>query len=253
MEGEAHLLGQPPKPGKRAVVVDFGLGDRPDTTLELLDALRAVAPHLHVIGIDHDGDRVDAARMLAPELDVRLGDLGFAREPDDEIRLIRAMNVLRQGEEDGALKAHQILGANLIEGGLLIEGSSDLAGGVLVAHLLRRRDGQTRREAMAFATDFSRGFSPLLFRDWLPRDLRRRMKEGEGIHTFLSDWNNAFEQIRRGQTRHSKGLFLESIVALGKKLGSDLDARWASWGLLIWRPKGGVPYPSRLWGSGSHT
>ena len=113
----------------------------------------------------------------------------------------------------------------------------------MVTHLLRRRGKVIHREGLLFATDFSRGFSPLLFRDWLPRDLRRRVKSGEGIFSFLMGWQNAFERIRQEGARDPAGLFDLSIAELVREKGEEVDTRWASSGLLIWRPEGGVPYP----------
>lgn len=94
------------------------------------------------------------------------------------------MNVLRGYREEDVEPARLMMREGLVDDGLLIEGSTDTEGHVLVAHLWRG----SRRELL-FHTDFSRGFSPWLFRDWLPRDLRRGVKPGTSIHALLSDWD----------------------------------------------------------------
>lgn len=110
--------------------------------------------------------------------------------------VVRAMNVLRGYREEEVPAIHAALGAGLVEGGLLLEGSTDTEGHVSVVSLLRRRAGGLVREALLFHTDFARGFSPWLFRDWLPRDLRRRAQPGTAIHSLLSRW----EERTHGRT-----------------------------------------------------
>ncbi|MBL8909585.1 MAG: hypothetical protein JNM17_02670 [Archangium sp.] len=104
------------------------------------------------------------------------------------ISVLRAMNVSRGMREDEVPAFRAALAAFVIEGGLLIDGSTDTEGAVMAAWLLRKRSGELVRESLLFHTDFSRGFSPWLFRDWLPRDLRRNVKSGTWIHDALTRW-----------------------------------------------------------------
>ena len=98
------------------------------------------------------------------------------------------MNVLR-GVRAGEVDGHrQTLAAALVEGGLLIEGSTDTEGHVLCAWVFERAGGALREQALLVFTDFSRGFSPWLFRDWFPRDLRRSVTAGTPMHALLSRW-----------------------------------------------------------------
>lgn len=156
----------------RGCVVDLGYGLTPVTT----EALARAVPGVRVVGVDrHAGE--------SSGVELRVG--GFETcEALAPVAIVRAMNVLRGYREEEVEPAREVMRRGMIDGGLLVEGSTDTGGHVLVAHL-RRGD---RRELL-FHTDFTRGFSPWLFRDWLPRDLRRGVKPGTWIHAALTDWD----------------------------------------------------------------
>lgn len=104
----------------------------------------------------------------------------------------------------------------------------------MTAHLLRRAGDAVVREALLFQTDFGSGFAPVVFRDWLPRDLRRRVKPGEWIYDLFSKWTSAWESVRTDDPR-------ASFVASVKALGPEFDGAMADRGFVIYRPAGGVP------------
>ncbi len=184
----------------RGAVVDVGFGLTPVTTLELALAVRGVTPALRVIGVEREAHE-------APGLELLVGDFGTCATLGPTA-VVRAMNVLRGYREDEVAAIHEALGAAVIDGGLVIEGSTDTGGCVTAAWLLRKRGGALHREALLLHTDFSRGFSPWLFRDWLPRDLRRRAHVGTAVHTLLADW----ELRARGTgATEPKARFLESL------------------------------------------
>jgi hypothetical protein len=165
----------------RGAIVDVGYGETPVTTVELARAVRAVNPSLRVVGVE----RKPAA---SAELELVEGDFSTCAALGPTA-VVRAMNVLRGYREDEVPAIHEALGAALVEGGLCLEGSTDTEGHVTVAWVLRRRSSVLVREGLLFHTDFTRGFSPWLFRDWLPRDLRRRAGPGTAIHAALSQWD----------------------------------------------------------------
>ena len=167
----------------RGAIVDVGYGQTPVTTLELARAVRAVNSSLRVVGIE----AVPASAQQA-EVELITGDFSTCARLGPTA-VVRAMNVLRGYREDEVPAIHEALGAALVEGGLVLEGSTDTEGHVMVAHLLRRRGIRLVREALLFHTDFTRGFSPWLFRDWLPRDLRRSARPGTPIHALLTRWD----------------------------------------------------------------
>jgi hypothetical protein len=152
------------------------------------------------------------------------------------------MNVLRTYREEEVAPAHALLGATLIEGGLLLEGSADPTGAILTAHLLRRRQGALHKEALLLFTDFSKGFAPLLFRDWLPRDLRRRVRPGEPIHALLQTWTDAWSPLR---TAHPdpRAAFSASVQALARVL-PEVDVRWHSRGYVLFHSPCAPPEPA---------
>lgn len=240
LDAERPLLLAPPP---AAAFVDVGFGEHPFTTLESARALRAVHPSLPVLGLDRDPARAAAAQPHA-DGPTRFLEGGFEALADlGPLRIVRAMNVLRTYREAEVSTAHALLGAHLMEGGLALEGSADPEGAILTCHLLRRRGETLHREALLFFTDFSHGFAPLLFRDWLPRDLRRRVVPGEPIHAFFTAWTQAWSQVREAAP-DPRAAFTASAQTLATRLpGVEADPRWTSRGYLLYRPPSGIPQP----------
>ncbi|MDP1827258.1 MAG: hypothetical protein Q8L48_28550 [Archangium sp.] len=221
----------------RGVIVDVGYGESPVTTLELAHAVREVTPSLRVVGVERkrgqaafgQGSQVHNRRAqsslspLSPSsLELVEGDFGSCATLGPTA-VVRAMNVLRGYREEEVPAIHAALGAALVEGGLVLEGSTDTDGHVTVAHLLRRRGGRLVREALLFHTDFSRGFSPWLFRDWLPRDLRRRATPGTAIHELLKRWE---AQAKGGDPR---ARFLSSVRGIVDASPWEMEHGFARW------------------------
>ncbi|MGD8862322.1 MAG: methylase [Myxococcales bacterium] len=226
-----------------APVVDLGLGDRPATTLELLALLRSAGSTAPLIAVDHEPERVTTARALAEgRIDARLGGFELPLSPGERPRLVRAMNVLRGYPEAQVPVAHASMAAPLLPGGLLVEGSTCTEGHVLVAHLMRRGADRIEDRGLLFATDFARGFAPMLFRDRLPRDLRRRVRPGEPIHDFLTAWQRAFDAVRAGGVRAPAETFTASVerlrcTAWPVEVGATLPGA----GAVVWRVGGSDP------------
>lgn len=213
------------RPG--GVVLDVGFGAEPVTTLELAAAARAVTPDLEVVGVERDAARVgevEGVRLVRGDF-ASLAALGPAC-------LVRVMNVLRGYREDEVPAIHAALGAATAEDGLVLEGSADTEGHVTTAWVLSKRGGALVRDALLFHTDFSRGFSPWLFRDWLPRDLRRRVKPGEPVHALLSAWAAAVEAL--GPGREPRARFEESLGAM-RAQGLEASAWERANGYARWR------------------
>lgn len=177
----------------RGVLLDVGYGQAPVTTLEWARSARALNPALKVIGLERRPGTHD-------ELELREGDFSTCAS-FGPAAIIRAMNVLRGYREAEVPSIHAALGAALVEGGLVVEGSTDTEGHVTVAWLLRKRGEALHKEALLFHTDFSRGFSPWLFRDWLPRELRRRAQPGTAIHALLTRWDERAKRVGEKEPR----------------------------------------------------
>lgn len=239
---ERALLARDEGPWRGAAVVDLGFGEHPWTTLESARAFREINPNLRVLGVELDPSRVEvAAAHVDPLTEFRQGGFELPLRPGEAVRLIRAMNLLRGYPAESIPEIHRTLGDALLEGGLLVEGSTDTPGAVLTAHLLRRGPAGIEREALLFHTDFTRGFAPLLFRDWLPRDLRRRVRPGEPIHDFFAAWTAAWQGARASSRAAPPEAFRLSGLAFAERLaGVSTDAWLLGNGYLLWRPPGGV-------------
>lgn len=242
---EHALLSRRDGPWATAVFVDVGFGEHPWTTLESAEAFRALHPGLTVIGVELDSERALAASAHADGLThFRQGGFALPLGEDEPARLVRAMNLLRQGPPERVPEVHRTLGGYLLPSGLLVEGSADPTGAILTAHLLRRgpdADAPLVREALLFHTDFRHGFAPMLFRDWLPRDLRRRVRPGEPVHAFFSEWVSAWEAARAAGHTAPPDAFREAALRLAARTGEVATEAWLlERGCLVWKPEGGV-------------
>lgn len=219
-----------------APFIDVGFGEQPLTTLESAVALREVNPSLTVLGVESDVQRALAAAPFEslPETRFVRGDFGVLPLLP-KARVIRVMNVLRSHQEEEVAAIHALLGAALVEGGVVLEGSADEAGDILTAHVLRREGAAMKREALLFFTRFTHGFAPALFRDWLPRDLRRRCKPGEWVHAFFGQWTQVWEATR---TADAPASFVAAVNAL-RQSGEPVEL--VAEGMMVWRPADGVP------------
>lgn len=202
--------------GRGGLVVDVGFGESSVTVAALAGAVRRIHPGLEVLGLEREPSRVAAAAAAAPggagvgAGRVRLMAGGFeVLSALSDVLVVRAMNVLRAYRAEDVPAAHRALGACLGEGGLLLEGSTDTAGHVTASHLFRRRGPVLRWEGLLLLTDFSRGFSPWLFRDWLPRDLRRSVAPGTVVHELLVRWGEAVDA--QGPGRDARARFVEAV------------------------------------------
>lgn len=184
---EASLLTRRDGPWAQAPVVDVGIGSRPWTTVELA---ACVAP-VPVIGVDSSADVVARAqRFEAPGVSFVRGSFSL---PMRGVRLIRVMNVLRDGPPEAVAIAHTLLGGSLLDGGLVIEGSCAPSGEVGTAHWLRKTSTGLTREGLVMWLDGSRGTHPMAFRDRLPRDLRGA--QPHPIFDVLARWTAALHRL----------------------------------------------------------
>ena len=149
------------------------------------------------------------------------------------------MNVLRGYRHDDVAPFDQHVWEGLEEGRpALGEGSCDPNGAMGGVHVMRRRGRGLEREALFLFTDFSReGISPMQFRDWLPRDLRRpTSRHADGGHpliSFLSLWQSAWHTLRKeGGLREPNVLFAASLERIRPSLvgAHAVDFEIASYG-----------------------
>lgn len=222
------------RPPRAGLVVDVGIGDSIDTTLELAAAVRTLAADAQIVGVDHDRRRVDDRchddDQRHDGVELRVGGFELPVEPGS-VHLIRAMNVLRGYPSAVAVEALRAMSTSLADDGLLVEGTSDAAGHVLTAQLQCRVARGLSRRGLVFATDFAHGFAPIMFRDYLPRELRRDVVPGSAIYTLLGRWTGAWTRARESSPLGPRTAFSASVLALsnhGFRLIGDGIA-WARW------------------------
>ena len=230
-------------PGKyksgTAYFVDLGYGAEPFTTLESACRLRRVNPGLPVLGVEIDPERVKRA---APYQDTitqfRLGGFNLPLQEGEKVRAIRAFNVLRQYKEEEFQEPVRILGEYLIDGGLLLEGTSNPSGSIWVANLFRK-SGQSaalKHEGLLFSTNFRFGFDPEMFQPVLPKNYIHHMLPGEEIFEFFQVWKRAARQMvslkefsLRQWFKASAGLLSEAGYII------DLRRKLLNRGFLLWK------------------
>jgi hypothetical protein len=132
--------------------VDLGYGAYPVTSVETLRRLRRLNPSLRALGVEIDPQRVAEAQPFAePRLEFHLGGFNLPLQPDESVSVLRAFNVLRQYDEAAVAKALAALSAPLIEGGLILEGTSDPLGRLLTFNLFQKQKGDLERIAFVLA------------------------------------------------------------------------------------------------------
>ncbi|MFI8593888.1 class I SAM-dependent methyltransferase [Microbacterium sp. NPDC078428] len=193
-------------PGLRAtarpLVVDLGYGASGVTVFELAARLRRTAPRVEVVGVEIDPERVERARAQLAE--VRAGRTAFTADtrvdfrrggfevPSDGGRrpvLVRAMNVLRQYDEDAVADAWRLAASRLAPGGLLVEGTCDEQGRV-GSWIDVDEHGTPLRLTLSLRLQGLE--DPSVVAERLPKALIHRNVPGERIHAVLSRLDRAW-------------------------------------------------------------
>lgn len=247
---DAGLLRRADGPWAEALFVDLGYGAEPWTTLEAAACFRRLRPDLRVLGVELDPERVAAAQPYADaRTTFRRGGFNLPLATDaagrpETVRLIRAMNVLRQYDEPAVAPAVASLGASLLPGGLLVEGTSDPGGGTFVATLLRRPAADEDQnglwlEGVVFGTRLRGGFDPADFQPVLPKRYIHRMLPGEPIHDLFSAWRAAWLACLPERVWGARRLFVATAEELARQDAAVLaPRRLTRRGYLLWRPEG---------------
>lgn len=215
--------------GGPPLVVDLGYGASPVTTVELFGRLREVRADVQVVGLEIDQERVDAAKPAEREgLSFRRGGFELAG-----LRplVVRALNVLRQYEEEPAAQAWSTLRAGLVPGGLLVEGTCDEIG---------RRAAWVALDAEGPRTLTLAAHLPTLDRpsdlaERLPKALIHHNVPGRPVHALLTAlddaWDRAAPQAAFGPRARwvaaCEGLEWDGADARRTRLG-ELTVPWDS-------------------------
>lgn len=219
-----------------AWAVDYGVGDRPDTTLEWAAALRAVAPSLGVVAVDAVPARVASAApaLAAAGVCAAVGCFGEPPAERGPLALVRAMNLLRAHPPGEARALLGQMVGRTAPGGVVWEGSTCPRGAVLVA---QRRVRGGVGEGLLFWTDFGQGFGPLLFKDRLPVGLRAE----PAVERFFEAWGVAFTAARRLGEGPEAGFRRAGAALQDAGLPVQVVPGLAGGAGLWWAPLGGLP------------
>ena len=175
-------------PAAPPLVVDLGYGATPVTTVELFARLRQVRADVEVVGLEIDPERVEAAQPAARE------GLSFSRGGFELTGLrplvVRALNVLRQYDEQPAAQAWTTLQAGLAPGGLLVEGTCDEIGRRAAWVALGAEGPRT----LTLATHLPSLERPGALAERLPKSLIHRNVPGEPVRALLRALDKAWDR-----------------------------------------------------------
>lgn len=207
----------------------MGFGAAPVTSVETLHRLRRLDPAAALLGVEIDPARVAAAQAHAePGLDFRLGGFDLPLRPGERAAVIRAFNVLRQYGESAVAGALAVLGASLVPGGLVLEGTSDPSGRLLAFNLHRKSTagGALEPRGLVLAPTLGADFRPRQLQTVLPKSHVHHAEPEGAIDGFFAAWDVAWQSARR-HTRDARRVFVESALALTARHGYALDRRLA--------------------------
>lgn len=201
-------------------IVDLGPGERGWTTLEMVKSVRAVGIDAPCFAVENDARRCE---LLCRDLGeaATVVHAGFDFELEHRPGVIRAMNVFRQYPIDGAETAYLALRDRLAPSGVLIVGTTDKTGSVGTFWAIE----STRRRLVTF-TSGDRGFAPIQFRDFLPRNIRRAEPGANPFFELLEPWEVAWKATRTGEPLAD---FDASIRAVGMPLARLVSTGIAEW------------------------
>ena len=219
-------------------VAEVGAGERADTVLELAAVLAGTGASLEVLEVHPQRAAMVRAALVGRGGTVTRVD---ALEPSAvrQVGVLRCANVLRQYPVAEVPAAHAALASRVVPGGRVMEGTCDAGGDVGAFHLLEVDEAGHKRAALVFFSSFSRGFAPIQLRDWLPRDLRREVRQDGLMQDFFERWTSAWRTARTGVPAED---FRRAAHRLGCRV-VDLAAVRPGAAAMVWRPPGGVPGP----------
>lgn len=160
------------------LVVDLGFGATPVTAVELRDRLSvAVRADVAVVGLEIDPVRVADAQQSAvpPLLTFRRGGFELAGLRP---AVVRAMNVLRQYDEDAVVPAWRSMTAT---GAVLVDGTCDELGRIATWAVVADGAPQT----LTLSARLSDLDHPATFAERLPKALIHHNVPGEPVHDLL--------------------------------------------------------------------
>ena len=190
------------------LVVDLGYGATPITAIELHSRLSQVRPDVQVVGIEIDPERVAVAKPAErPGLTFVRGGFELAGHRPN---VVRALNVLRQYDEQPAAEAWQTMQKNLAPQGILIEGTCDEIGR-RAAWVTLDRDAPRTLTLAAHLPSLSR---PSDLAERLPKALIHHNVPGRQIHGLLHDLDQAWDRAAPYATYGNRQRWIETCRTL---------------------------------------
>ncbi len=206
--------------------VDLGYGETPRTTLESAARLRRLNPGLRLLGVEIDPARVAAAQSAAgPGMEFRLGGFNLPLQPGERVAVIRAMNVLRQYPESEYRPSIEILARSLCREGLLLEGTSDPPGRLMVFNLYRRSGEEFLFNGLIFSVRLRHPFSPRDLQAVLPKNLIHHAGPGSPLDRFFGDWETCARRAFRRAPDNPRHGFRLAAKDLAAEFGYPVDRR----------------------------
>jgi hypothetical protein len=206
------------------LVVDLGYGASGVTAFELAARLVRVRHDVEVLGLEIDPARVATADAQLAE--VRAGRTPFAADlpvsfarggfevplPDGRrAAVIRAMNVLRQYDEEDVPDAWARMTARLASDGLLFEGTCDEIGRVASWIDI---DARAQPQRFTISLRLAELERPSIVAERLPKALIHRNVPGERIHALLVDLDREWDRAAPLSTFGATQRFLAAVSAL---------------------------------------
>lgn len=206
------------------LVVDLGYGASGITSFELAERLVRVRDDVEVHGLEIDADRVATAdaqlaevrgghTRFAPDLPVSFARGGFEVPLPDGRRaaVIRAMNVLRQYDEQDVPDAWGRMSRRLAADGLLVEGTCDEIGRVASWIDI---DANAAPQRFTISLRLAALERPSIVAERLPKALIHRNVSGERIHELLVDLDHEWDRAAGLGTFGATQRFLATVTAL---------------------------------------
>lgn len=176
------------------LMIDAGYGAQAWTALEMFERWLPLNPAIRLLGVEIDPERVAAALPYQQPgiIDFKLG--GFNLNDilaGEKARLIRSYNVLRQYDESAVESALAAMAEALEPGGLLIEGTSNPTGRMVVFDVYRKTEaGNLCHEELVFGTNFRQRLEPVDFQAVLPKRLIHHAQDTAPA-AFFNAWRSA--------------------------------------------------------------
>jgi len=208
---------------KDAIFIDLGFGRYPTTTIETYRRLAGINPDIRIIGVEIDTERLlDAKRYEQSNVEFRLGGFNLPLKKEESATLIRCYNVLRQYPEEEFIPSIETMGNYLVDGGIIIEGTSDQFGRLTVFNLYSKSKEKIIKRGLVFGTNYNFNFYPRDFQSVLPKNLLHHVIPGEWIYQFFEDWTASYYKIMKQKLPSKRQIFYETALILYKEYGYNL-------------------------------